>query len=616
MAATVRALRAFLLLAGFYLMGVLLLALIVGVDVLMVYEMVHGEFRLGELYVLAVSLMVTLPILDGMFILGRRRSGGGSDGYEVARDAQPRLWAEIEEAARLAGTRAPDRVLLTGDVNASVSERTRLLGLVRGRRSLSLGVPLLAGLTVPRLRAVLAHEFGHYSHHDTRLIGPTMRGRVSILHTIEQFRLGAKDNGRTFAIVGNLYVRYGRMYMRASQSVARRQELAADRRAALTVGRASTANALREVPLLEAAFEFYVDRYATIGWDAELLPAAGEFYGGFGRLLAEPGRAEELAALREGLTPTGPDAGDGAGPGASGTGAGDGAGAGAGDGAGAGAGAGADPRAGGGAGHVEPSPYDSHPPMAERVRLIEALPDDGVVDDPGAPAALTLLEGAGAPNEAGEAGAGGSAGAGPSAGIGSSAGIGASAVATPVRATPAVLAEVEAVTLTEKAAAMRRLPWDELAQSAGWSAATSAAEPLRRALFAVRPGAGGNLPTLAETLDAVDEGLLWTRIAPGMPVSRAAQQATGRAAREFARTGMLQGLDALVHLALAHGGRARWTLSWTGAPLRFALPSDVTAPALETALTAAVADVPDTAPLRALLAPVLPAPAAPPAPAG
>ncbi len=594
MAATVRALRAFLLLAGFYLMGVLLLALIVGVDVLMVYEMVHGEFRLGELYVLAASLMLTLPILDGMFILGRRRSGGGTDGYEVTRAAQPRLWTEIEEAARLAGTRAPDRVLLTGDVNASVSEQTRLLGLVRGRRSLSLGVPLLAGLTVPRLRAVLAHEFGHYGNHDTRLIGPTMRGRVSILHTIEQFRLGAKDNGRTFAIVGNLYVRYGRMYMRASQSVARRQELAADRRAALTVGRATTANALREVPLLDAAFEFYVDRYATIGWDAELLPAPGEFYGGFGRLLAEPGRAEELAALRAGLTPTGADGGGAeggadAGSGGSGTGAGTAAG---------GSGTDEDPRTGGGAGHAEPSPYDSHPPMAERVRLIEALPEDGVVDDPGAPAALTLLEGAGgATTDAGGATGAGPAGAVPPAGAGSAG------------AAPAMLAEVEAVTLTEKAAAMRRLPWEELAQSAGWSAATAAAEPLRRALFAVRPGAGGNLPTLAETLDAVDEGLLWTRIAPGMPVSEAARRATGRAAREFVRTGLLQGFDALVHLALAHGGRARWTLSWTGAPLRFALPSEVTAPALEAALAVAVADVPDTAPLRALLAPVLPGPA-------
>ncbi|MEE4543570.1 M48 family metallopeptidase [Streptomyces sp. V4-01] len=510
MAATARALRAFLLLAGFYVMGLLLLALIVGIDAFVVYEMFHGEFRLGMLYILGGSLMVTLPIIDGMFILGRRGPKEGPQGYELTPDAQPELWAEVREAARVAGTRAPDQVVLVGDVNAAVSERTRLLGLIPGRRSLYLGVPLLEGLTVPRLRGVLAHEFGHYGHHDTRLSAITLRGRVAIGHTIDQFRAGAADSGRAFVLVGNLYIRYGRLYLRASQSVARRQELAADHRAALSVGRDATANALRQVPLLAAAFGFYVEHYASIGWNAGLLPPPGEFYGGFRHLLAEPGRAEELAALQA-ESPQEP-----------------------------------------------PSPYDSHPPMDERVRLLEALPDDGAGDDASAPAALTLL-----------------------------------------RDESAVLAGVEAASLTEEAKAMRRLPWDDLVQRASWSEATKAAEPLRQAVFAVRRGPDGNLPTLDETLDAIDAGLLWTQVAPRLAPAGAAADGS---ARDAVRPGVRAGLAALAQLSLAHAGMARWRLSWAGAPVRFALPASVGDQALDAALDAACADTPDTAPLRGLLA--------------
>ncbi|MCL2553512.1 MAG: M48 family metallopeptidase, partial [Actinomycetia bacterium] len=382
MNASLRAARALLLLAGFYLMGLVLLGLVLTLDAFVVVGVLHGHALFALVKLLLVSLALTVPVLDGMLVMWRRRGDDGPDGHEVTAEAQPELWAEVGEAARLAGTRAPDRLVLIGDVNAAVAERTRLLGLLPGRRSLYLGVPLLTGLTVPRLRAVLAHEFGHYGHQDTRLAGITMRGRVAMTHTIDSFRAGAADGSRSHAFLGNLYVRYARLYLRVSQSVARRQELAADRAAALAVGRRTTAGALREVPLLSTAFGFYVTRYATAGRKVSLLPPAGEFYGGFRHLLADPERGEELAAMRADLP------------------------------------------------EEEQSPYDSHPPMAERVRLIEELPDDGRPDDPSAPAALSLL-----------------------------------------RDRAAVLAAVESATLVAEVAGFRRVEWADLFQSKGWSAA-------------------------------------------------------------------------------------------------------------------------------------------------
>ncbi|MEV6005279.1 M48 family metallopeptidase [Streptomyces sp. NPDC051976] len=530
MAASLRALRALLLLSGFYLLGVGMLALLVGVDIAIVWAFIeggHAVFLLVKL--LLVSLAATLPILEGMFAFRRPKKDDGPAGVRVTRQEQPELWAEIEESARLSGTRPPQVVVLTGVVNAAVSERAHLLGLIRGRRSLYLGVPLLSGLTLPRLRAVLAHEFGHYGNHDTRLAGITMRGRESVLRTADAFREGAQEGSRTQALIGNIYVRYTRMYLRVSQSVSRGQELAADRDAVRVAGRDTTAAALREVRVLDSTFLHYVSEYATLGWKASLLPPAGEFYGGFGRLLAEPGRAEELAALRAELP------------------------------------------------EEELSPYDSHPPLTDRIRLIAALPADDRPDDPDAPPALSLL-----------------------------------------RDRVTVLAALEGATLAAPStpgAERRHLDsWGELAHTVARTALIQTALPLQRAAADAGFGTAGRPANLTGVLAAIDAGQLWTSVAAHLPKSEQAARATGRAAREFLRPSLRSALTALTHLGLADTGRAHWEVDWSGpGAVSFVLPEVANLPdgyavALAAALDAAVADRPNTGPLRELLA-ATPAPA-------
>ncbi|MFG3284570.1 M48 family metalloprotease [Streptomyces sp. NPDC048111] len=508
MAWSLRALRALALLAGFFLISGAILAVLIGIDVFVavqVFEGGHAAWFLVKL--LGFSLVLTIPIVRGMFALraGERR-GKGEAGLVVTEEEQPALWDDIHDVARLTGTRPPHRVVLTGEVNAAVAERTWLLGLVPGRRRMYIGMPLLVGLTRPRLRAVLAHELGHYSNRDTRLAGLTMRGRDAVLRTIAALSKGAEEGSASQAFMAKVYLAYGKFYMRVSQSVARRQEIAADLAAARAVGRDTTAAALREVPVLHAAFGFYVERYACVGWDAALLPPVGEFYGGFRHILADPGRADELAVLRAELP------------------------------------------------EEEHSLYDSHPPIAERVRRIEALPADGVPDDPKAEGALTLLR-------------------------------------DPV----AVLAALEPATLVGGSSSMRRLGWEDLVHSAGRAAHGEAAEPLRRAA-----SADGAAPGLTGILDAIDAGRLWTSLTDRLPRNAEAAKDGDRAARESVRSAVREGLAALVRVELADAGRGRWELSWSDLP-RQALTAE-TAGAMGPALDAAVADLPDTAPLRELLA--------------
>ncbi|MFF6976659.1 M48 family metallopeptidase [Streptomyces sp. NPDC008343] len=178
-------------------------------------------------------------------------------GLLVTEQQEPALWAAVRTLAEETGTRAPDEIVLTPDVNAAVAEGATFLGLKPGRRRMYIGLPLMAGLSEPQLRAVLAHEFGHYTNHDTRLSAITLRGRLQVLRTVaslhersrkkvakeeaKQEKKNAKrlakgkttgtvdagTAGLSYRLAAKPFLWYGTFYLRASQGVGRRQELAA-----------------------------------------------------------------------------------------------------------------------------------------------------------------------------------------------------------------------------------------------------------------------------------------------------------------------------------------------------------------------------------------------------
>ncbi|WP_030371695.1 M48 family metallopeptidase [Streptomyces rimosus] len=561
MGTSLRALRALILLAGFYVLALAVLALLTGAA-LAAWAWAPPA---AALTVTVLCALLGLPVLRGVFTLGaaggnsKRGSGNGvpeTEGLAVTDAEQPELWRAVRSLAERTGTRAPDAILLTEEVNAAVREDARLLGLLPGRRRLYLGVPLLIGLTEPQLHSVIAHELGHYGNADTRLAGITLRGRDSVLRTVEGFQAPRRKlrdrawarqgrpageavregrsidlggGGRTGFGYGSMarpFQAYARFYLRATNSVGRGQELAADRVAARVAGRDATASALREIAVLDVVHDFYLNEYVALGARAALLPPPGEVCGGVRHLLADPELRSDLAELR------------------------------------------GEPGPGNG------SPYDSHPPVAERIRLIEALPDDGRAADPARPALALLRE--------------------------------------PGR----LLVELERVLLTPEALAMERADWPELIHRATHALAEADAEALRTALSEAdakmvrtlpvdarepRDSAAGAARDVAALLDAIDAGRLW-QVADHLPKSPEAARASGRAAREFLRPALECGTRSLAELALVEAAGARWTLSWSTPPrLRPAEGRDLTEP-LAAAVRAALADDPDTAPLRALLA--------------
>jgi Zn-dependent protease with chaperone function len=106
--------------------------------------------------------------LGGAMLLGvwwLTQGGGAPEGTEVSREEAPALWAMLDELADRMRVPRLARVVLTHESGAAAIEHQDAWLPWRHHRTLSLGMPLLAGMGADEMRAVVAHELGHFSRH-------------------------------------------------------------------------------------------------------------------------------------------------------------------------------------------------------------------------------------------------------------------------------------------------------------------------------------------------------------------------------------------------------------------------------------------------------------------
>lgn len=89
---------------------------------------------------------------------------------ELQEADEPVLFDFIRRTAAEVGTHFPKKVVLTPDVNASVSYSSNFLSLFFPvRKNLTIGLGLVNSVNVSEFKAVLAHEFGHFSQKSMKL---------------------------------------------------------------------------------------------------------------------------------------------------------------------------------------------------------------------------------------------------------------------------------------------------------------------------------------------------------------------------------------------------------------------------------------------------------------
>jgi Zn-dependent protease with chaperone function len=281
MVTTIRAALSVAMLLGFYLYALVAVVLLGALSMLAIQYapgVVAGKVVWVTLAVPFAILVATWKVL--------RAGPPPAVGLALGQERAPGLWAQVRAIATAMGTRAPDDIRLVPEANAAVREDAKLLGLRWGRRHLYVGVPLLQAFTVDQVRAVLAHELGHYSQRHTRLGMLTYRGMDTIDQTIARVGPGT--------LAGGMLRLYRRLYLLVSLAVRRRQELEADRAAVRVAGRQAMASVLRDLPALSAAWAFYLDSYVVWGLDSGVAPS--DVLASFPMLLSA--RAPELARIR------------------------------------------------------------------------------------------------------------------------------------------------------------------------------------------------------------------------------------------------------------------------------------------------------------------------------
>jgi Zn-dependent protease with chaperone function len=229
---TRRAALALTLMVGFY---VLALAVVVG-GIWLIAFMYDGFGSLAG-WVTFFAVGGIFAIVSDLVPRGRRFEAPGP---RLTPQDQPRLFEEIRAIAGAMRRPMPDAVYLTYGPNAGIGSAGGFAGI--GSRSyVVVGLPLMAAMTISEFRAVIAHEFGHHVAGDTRLAPIVYRTRERIVSTISNLR------GSGWRLMHLPFLWYGRMYMRVTQSVSRRQELAADAIAARIAGAGALATALVKV---------------------------------------------------------------------------------------------------------------------------------------------------------------------------------------------------------------------------------------------------------------------------------------------------------------------------------------------------------------------------------
>ena len=204
------------------------------------------------------TAITTFAILPAVLALDRRARDFEREGcIPLSRADQPDLWAMVDDIARAAGTTPPTSVLLSADVNAGVLQSGSFLGLRAGRRVMVLGLPLLTLMTEGQLRAVLAHEFGHYLGGDTRVGAVLYRASVGITR--------ARMRVRT-TLIRELFDDYGQLFERVALPIMREQEVAADLLAANVASPGDLRDALASFPGIHAVWEYHADHYLVPAW--------------------------------------------------------------------------------------------------------------------------------------------------------------------------------------------------------------------------------------------------------------------------------------------------------------------------------------------------------------
>ena len=225
------------------------------------------------------------------------------DGIWLDRDQDPAIFQLVNDLALRMETRPPERIVLVAGGTAFVTERGGWLGW-GSERILGIGYLRMRRSDVSELRAVLAHELGHFTAGDT-FLGPLV-ARAHRTFVLASTRLSEEkpNTGGVFGAVGKLLLRavlnsYCKVALRVSMAADRLHELEADRQAVRFGGRSAHERALARAIHDQVTFAHFVEMeveplMAEGKWPRDFWRGYDAFESSVNEDVAEWVRAEKL----------------------------------------------------------------------------------------------------------------------------------------------------------------------------------------------------------------------------------------------------------------------------------------------------------------------------------
>lgn len=115
----------------------------------------------------AVGLSVLYFLLKFIFAVSKDENPGR---IAVTEEEQPRLFAFIHQLTKDTNTQFPKKIYLSPDVNACVFYHSSFWSMfLPVRKNLEIGLGLVNSINISEFKAVMAHEFGHFSQRSMKL---------------------------------------------------------------------------------------------------------------------------------------------------------------------------------------------------------------------------------------------------------------------------------------------------------------------------------------------------------------------------------------------------------------------------------------------------------------
>lgn len=193
----------------FLIVYILLIVLAIGLTILSV---------LGAIYLIAAKPMaITIGLGIGLASLGflvlaflfkfifKKHTVDRSHLTEITQETEPKLFQFIQEIVDEVGTKFPKKVYVSSEVNAGVFYDSSFWSMFFPiRKNLQIGLGLVNTITEQEFKAILAHEFGHFSQKSMK-VGSYVYNVNQVIFNMLYDNDSYDENMRTWANISGYF---------------------------------------------------------------------------------------------------------------------------------------------------------------------------------------------------------------------------------------------------------------------------------------------------------------------------------------------------------------------------------------------------------------------------